>query len=439
MVKNLQDLVNSKNISEEGADWLRTALDPFHDYNKVFEGYPDIVSSRSKVHLVTVSHTISSPDGNPYKCRIWHPTAHPILAAKNDLHPIAGAGTGIVGINTAATTMGTSGPIMVETWNGTSNPDSTPVGATCTRAGLGWPGVSDVSDHRIVAIGWEVHNTTSPVYQSGTITVSRQTGNSSQCVPTIIEDGVNAIPSEMQSVRFIDNPYASSNLAIATPGAVQWPASEGCYVVGKLASPNLHINSVTNRQIGINLGSHFSTTSYWATETAVVAGVDAVDHITGEPLSISGFDMPYVLGEGLSGETTLQLTCRIFYELFPSGGSELAMSTPSPKLDYKALALYGEVAAHLPCAVPVAMNPGGDYFRMVMAAIAEALRATSPLLATFHPALGPAAVAGSIVAQQLSKKGNNNNNNANKQKKKKKPARVGWGTLSGTPSSSYKK
>lgn len=433
MIQNFQELTDRKKITKHGADWLRTALDPFHDYAQDFEGFPDKVSMKSRVQCVTSTHTISTP--NPaapteFQARVWLCPWYS-AAGPTAFRAVNSATHGEIDINTAISHGTFSGPVVIEAADNGVDLNSAPIAAGFTRTSIGVKPYPSMG--RLIAAGFEVHNTTAAVYQSGTMTCSRGPMTNWQTAVSVVDTTLGTSRS-IAPVHVVTLPSSDPTAAISVPGSTQWHASQGTYMVAHMAGDNLDVQpGYSQNFVDFTTGDEVRVNSKFVADTAqdAVTGFLFPSYYTKH-----GFDMPYALMTGLSAESTLTVTAKLYYETFPRAGSELvSMATPSPPLDYRALALYGMAAPSLPMAVPVNMNPGGEYFRMVMAAISAALKASAPLLGNIHPALPYAASAGSLVAQGLAlpnRKKKPNNNNKRKPKKKA----VGWGRVGGMSSPS---
>jgi hypothetical protein len=419
-VKNLQELVGRGKLSQSGADWLRTAFDPFHDYAHDFEGFPDLVSSKSKVQMLTKAISISSPDGNAYSARIW--MTDQFGSSTGNFHPVVAQAPGYLDVDRSGS-YGNVGLFEVEAWNGVSNPNSSLPGATFTRQAV--TAMSSGEYARLIAVGFEVHNTTPMINMSGTCTVST-VPNVANVYSRAIEDTTAVSTITSYPVKQITLPPTDATTALLVPGATQWHAKDGAYVVPHLMQPVIPVE-----------GSNLEMTMY----SASLVGPCALQATTNEIYPHIGnfhhaFNRPFILLSGLDGLSTFTVTFRTYVEYFPNPSSTImSFATPSPAYDPKALQLYGLIAAELPLAVPVAMNAKGDYFRMVLSALSSSLKHLGPMAALVHPA-GPAAAAvAAEVAKLLSKRVGTQPEKKKKAQKASKGKSVGWGSVNGVPSS----
>ncbi len=423
--QNIQQLVDAKKISAQGADWLRTALDPFHDYRMNLEGFPDQISDLSRVQLKTSTISITNPGAAAYSARIW---VTPFSQSVKDTfaRPNAVSSTAIDLTNN--TDGGDFGIVVADAWSAGVDPnaDST---ATFSRQAV--PASTDGCPGRLIALAVEVHNTTPVLNISGTITCSslpnRRTQHHCHLHATTMSTGTTQTNYDNVSIHVL--PPTASSQAMLVPGSTQWHAKDGGYFVAKLAQPALPVEKETIGTALLSTTNSVASTKYhsgagFATLSGQLVAVPSTN------IREHAFNRPYAILEGLSTETTLQVTIRSYFEYFPSHVDDAFMpfATPSPRLDVAALKVYGATAPYLPMAVPVSMNAKGDYFRLVMKALSQGLRIVGPLLAPISPYAPLIAGAASSAAQILS-------NKPAAKKNKKKKNQVGWGTVSGSPGS----
>lgn len=122
---------------------------------------------------------------------------------------------------------------------------------------------------------------------------------------------------------------------------------------------------------------------------------------------------------GLSPETVLTLDYRFITELAPTTAnpSMLAMCSPSPPYDPRALDCYSHCINKVPPGVPVGMNAKGDYWRMVLKAAATVAPYAAPYATLAGPTAGLVANLSNQVLQTVNKKVN-----SKEAAQKKKPA-----------------
>jgi len=281
----MRSLCQERLITPEACDWVKFALDPFHDQQlENLRGYPDIATEPTVVVKIRQAVNISAPhglpDGNTWDC---HMVLSPIDYAPKSAtvgvraQPM-GAGTGatntynaaglITGAKlndsfTASKTSRMDGLIINSVpgdGNGEGNTTFTPAhmppssedeSALYASHNITLDDYLDYADtdlgvYRIVYSGFEVVNTTAQIYKQGAVTVyeygnSYETGTSSP-------DGYDAVNGGASNERFpvgVYNPTnyfrcPPNNLAEAKimPGSHSWAAQDGSYNTAKFQTEN---------------------------------------------------------------------------------------------------------------------------------------------------------------------------------------------------------
>jgi hypothetical protein len=84
---------------------------------------------------------------------------------------------------------------------------------------------------------------------------------------------------------------------------------------------------------------------------------------------------------GLSPQTKLTLTLRVFIEVFPAAGNPLVpLAHPSNPYDAKALQCYQEIMSHMRSGYRVDDNDFGDYFKKAIHAARVVGQVVTPML-----------------------------------------------------------
>lgn len=321
------------------------------------------------------------------------------------------------------------------------------LGSWLTTA-LGAPLAVKSGRRRLIAAGIEIHNTTAEIYKQGTLTaytvpqkferrqfmthILNPLGNNASGAATpYINDPTNS-PSEGQDVGpkeyfTCSMPPSSAAEAMAYSGTRQWEASKGAYVVARLHEdnplrecesgyfafiagdkPNYPLTSSVAGTVGDYrdflghrthsvLGSSAGTGSFYFAQEAA------------RRFECLAADSCGIWLNGLSETSTFRLEIRLTFETAPNYADPQStltyMARRSPDYDPCALELYQRAAEQLPVAVPVSMNPAGEWFQMVYSAIKSALptviagaRAIAPLLLQSGvPQLEAAGMAASAI------------------------------------------
>jgi hypothetical protein len=423
-------------LTKPGGDWLKTALDSFHDNLCNLEGYPDEISTLSRVQLVTKTIQLSAPSGvsGTYNARVW---ISPIVSKDTLVFASAGAGNGCVEVP-LATSDRAFGLINAETWTSagdpnTISPNTANFKSYCdTGKTFNCPG-------RVVAMGFEVHDTTAEIYRQGSVTCSTL-HNPKTSISCFVTDDTSVGSTKYLltgPVHGVLLPPVSSADALLYPGTTQWESGKGCYSVARVANSRLESSTdVSQTMVLTSNGTEAGiiAASYDSNGTAMSTDIS----ITKAPIpsSIHDFSCPYALFEGLNASASLMVTFRCYFEYFPTyvNVDLVNFATPSPPLDVNALRLYGIVAPRLPLAVEVSKNSVGQFFKDVLKLVSGAVPVLSPFLAAIHPA-APAIAGGIGTIAGMASDMIRVPTQTPRKVSQKKPKRVGYGTTRGAPSS----
>jgi len=293
----MHGLCESKQISPEGCDWLKFALDPFHDLQlDNLRGYPDVATEPTVIVKVRQALEISAPAAVRTENQNWdcHIVLSPVDWAKptamlsstagppgDDLHGYNVAGRFLpMGDPTAANPLstpagsfegkghssdGVSGvlgridglvvnSVPAAPANG-GDMTYTPGHMPLVEGSAGYKldqinldnyldfGDTDLGAYRLVYSGFEVVNTTAQIYKQGAVTVYEygHSYETSQAVTFWNEDttppetGRGAQTVGTNTFRCPPNTIAEAKIM---PGSHTWPAQEGCYCTAKFQCDN---------------------------------------------------------------------------------------------------------------------------------------------------------------------------------------------------------
>lgn len=411
---NFEKLYQQKNLTREGANWLRLALDPFNDVPVELAGYPDLDSASSFVQKIKSSVDISAPAGSAgnWDCLIFRlpcgflttEAMYPgdINKAKVAYdHGVPGTTVQMQAINAWSADAGT---VM--------NPFDSAVWAAANGAEANAAAFMPQTRNRMVAGGFEVNNTTSELYKQGSVTVgSTSVATNNPNVANCIDS--NGAPWSPMAILFDSFGKAPSTVALANviPNTKTWEARNGCYVPYRQTSLD---NPPQNRQVrGIEYGDVGIT---------IPTANEQFNHLH----SLQPFETSFAYFTGLSQQTTLRVTVVEYYEIFPhSSDSLISSASPSGPYDSRALELYGRLIGMVPHGVPVTMNPSGEYFKLVLQRLGVLLKAASPFATAYNPMLGAAVATGGQLMSTVSAMVDAKLNKQRKQPNKAKRAKIG--------------
>jgi hypothetical protein len=461
-------------LTDCGKEWLIAAVDPFHDTPLDVKGFPDNNESASVLQVVKVSAPIVAPAaagmGN-WDCHIhqfpWMSTS--IGLGGNFSTLIGGAeatGTGSFFFGSDVTT-----PVPVANstglWGGLVYDSVASAANTFQYTDLG-TSVAPFNtvlapyltgEFRVVAMGFEVVNTTSELNIQGLCTVYRQPCAALDSAKAALVTTGNVITSAgaVNTYKFgyadilqTAVPPANTAQALLLEGSKQWKAKEGCYVVSTYNSsenpagannttPALSLSSAdgsSNRWLLVNppnnLPSSFGSFSIPATGTTFNFSLFPTGGVNFQPFNHSG-----ALFTGLSNSTTLQINATYYIEKFPSqqDSALVVLARNSCHGDHVALDLYSEIVKEMPVGVPQRMNGMGEWFAD---AVSSATDFIAPVLSAIPLPMAQTVGAGMKIAGNVAKEYNKKNDAAGavyspsgalpkavvKKEKKKKPAVV---------------
>lgn len=411
--KKLESWVTPKTgLSKAGKDWLVTAMDPFNDEkNREIKGYPDVSIANSVVQCINQSMEISATSGGgPTPTAPWdaHIALMPVLSTQRLMYTTlrrdncfqynsAGGGFGSVPF----------GGLMANGVFTTGSPATwgLPAGSFSNLGTLSLPTEFQTGLNRVIAIGFEVHNTTAELTKQGAVTYYRQPEPERM---NSFWQGVDtsSIASEVQEYNFTGTPmrFPPNTIAQAMtfPGSLQKLAKDGAYITGVF-----HSNQNPPQPTG------FAQPIYYACsdEDKMVAENSVTDNISSVMMPFYGAAVPITrsgitytkwsappgkiypfhqcgaIFSGLSPTTTLRLNLKIYVEQFPSiaNSSLVVLATPSARYDPMALEIYSKGLSRMPVGVPVRENGLGQWFSDL---IAEIEPMVTPMLTMLHPAAG---------------------------------------------------
>jgi len=290
----MHGLCSSRQITDEGCDWLKFALDPFHDLQlDNLRGYPDVNTEPTVIVKVRQAIELSAPAGLPantnWDCHIvlspidWaKPNGNLVYAgtqetgynAAAEVHPQGkGAGhpagqieqVGAASGSVNAVTSRLDGLVINSVPAGLSNDgDMTFTPGHCPSVAAGGYAVenitldkyldydtTDLGVYRLVYSGFEVVNTTAQIYKQGAVTVyeyGHSYENAQATIPFSVDSAVTPaaiVPNSLATNQFRSPPNTIAEAKIM-PGAHTWAAQDGCYCTAKFQGEN-PFQSVTNR------------------------------------------------------------------------------------------------------------------------------------------------------------------------------------------------
>lgn len=448
----LDKLCKERLITPEGCDWVKSALDPFHDFQlDNLKGYPDISTEPTVVVKVRQSKTISAPpdlaEGATWDCHI---ALSPVDFARTDVQGSLGnTNTTMRGVRAQPGYSPSAGLVeYIASEHGGSpltarmdgllinsvpsdGPGDTnmtftpghcpPIGAN----GFELQGIhlddfvdfdaTDLGVYRLVYSGFEVVNTTAQISKQGSVTVYEY-GNSYE-MAAMHETSTWAPSPGMTHVTTPNTWFRSPPNTLAEakimPGAHTWAAQDGCYNTAKFQTDN-PFQSATQRNFTFSQnnaqGDGYSGYSYaspaaMAATYGSFASRNTVNDATAE-IPTTHFSRMNTTGAyftGLSSSTTLFVTWRVGIERLPAANNPmfLALAQPSAAYDPDALVLYNLVANALPPGCPQGYNDAGKWFSWIAEKAKSAIPTVYPIVRTaamLANSMGRPIIGGSLAA-----------------------------------------
>lgn len=429
----MDELCKNKLITPEACDWVKSALDPFHDMQlEHLRGYPDVATEPTVVVKIRQAVTVAKPPGLAAGAN-WdcHIALSPIDFSPCDESSVMTAKVWAFGNPERPTTDGVAGLIDGKTERcgrmdgllinsvpsvGVNGANMTFTPEHCPPTGAGGYELqqinlddyldfedTDLGVYRLVYSGFEVVNTTAQIYKQGAVTVYEY-GNSYETaasMPMRAPGGGTWDQPISQPTTYFRCPPNTLAEAKIMPGAHSWAAQDGCYNTAKFQSDN-KFQGMTRRpwvicqnnptapdESGYNggdFGSFISDPSLFfhdtSTSGSTTPGGSPAQY--GGPMHFSMMNTTGAYFTGLSEQTTLFVTWRVGIERLPAANKPafLALAQPSATFDPNALVLYNMVANILPPGCPQGYNDMGKWFRWISTAVQKSIPTVYPIVRT---------------------------------------------------------
>lgn len=388
--------------TEEGAEWLNMALDPFFDGRLRPTGYPDTTSTNSVVQTIRKEATITSSSTSTWEC---HSLFMPVTPGTDQGFALE-------------FDIGTLAPDGFTASSGNGKPPSSTFSILTGNPGMDW--LNDASSeftlitslnldksftysqYRLVGGGFEVHNVTPELTAGGTISCWRSPGTRGESYYTqtlatssttttetmpvskrsSIKEALTTVYSPLQTCSMPPTTLAEASIL---PNTLTWDAKKGAYMI---FAQNCSDNPITVKSPGcVGFVEPFD-----ATNNNSPAFYSKSNYQTHHLLP---FDACGCIISGCPPGSTFTFVVKYFLEVFPPSTDNLAtLSQPSPQYDPAVLAIYSHSLQSLPVGVPVGMNPKGEWFQTVLEDISKWASPIGNALSTIFP---PAAAIGNIV------------------------------------------
>ena len=456
----MYELCKNRLITPEACDWVKSALDPFHDLQlDNLKGYPDVSTEPTVVVKIRQAITVAKPPGLDEGNWDCHIVLSPVDFCRTETSSVKGARVTPFGSKATpapnvaglvdnagfeAPPCGRLDGLLINSvpsyGDGGANMTFTPGHCPATAANgyqLQQINLDDYLDfddtdlgvYRLIYSGFEVVNTTAQIHKQGAVTVYEY-GNSFEMGASIPKDYF--VPGSVQPQEPANAPFSQpttyfrcppNTLAEAKimPGSHSWAAQDGCYNTAKFQSVNqfqaatrrpfiiAQNNLTADEDSGYFDSTHGSFVSDESLGLFTLAQSDADPYGPGVPGKYSGpvhFSQMNTTGAyftGLSNSTTLFVTWRVGIERLPAANKPafLALSQPSATYDPNALVLYNLVANVLPPGCPQGYNDAGKWFRWISDAAQKSIPTVYPIVRTaamLANSMGRPVIGGALTA-----------------------------------------
>ena len=398
----MHDLCKERLITPEACDWVKYALDPFHDLElENLRGYPDVATEPTVVVKVRQAMTVAAPPGLPagttWDCHMvlspvdFAPRSSNYGARVQPFGPMDAAGThfyettaGLIQSATPAYSVPRVDGLLVNSvpstatndQNMTFTPGHMPINAAngyeCQNLNLDqyldW-NETDLGVYRVVYSGFEVVNTTAQIYKQGAVTVyeygnSFETASSMPGRNALTAAGTttyNQVTGQYNPTNYFRSPPNTLAEAKIMPGSHSWAAQDGCYNTAKFQSEN-PFQAVAKRPYVIAQNRVTAGTQSGYTQSQAVTGGGPMDaHSAGSiisewpmaelsfsdatagglagPAHFSRMNTSGAYFTGLSKETTLFVTWRVGVERLPAANKPSFLALAQPSATFDPNAL----------------------------------------------------------------------------------------------------
>jgi len=394
---------------------LKLALDPFPDGRHGIAGYPDGGAGNSVVQEITKTITITAPATAGSGAWDAHVAFLPDLRDPTynaQQAPGGGTTTGdwvggvwtdngyayaIPSVSTGNNAFPWRAPVMVSSGPAgqLTFPGDGSALAGWTVNGFDWTQFAN-PQCRLVGGGLEVVNSTADLYKSGSVVYYTLPCEHTFETATVLDSATGTNYPRIDTLRKSRTPPATISDVMVIPGAVKVAAEEGCYVPFRMSkgATNEISDDVYGTRVfmnGANIAQNpamqlygFGSVSPQVT-VASFPPVPLFGHYHPIPFDLSG-----AYFTGLQNQSSLDVTVRLYIEVFPTQYSQqlLVLADPCACSDVRAVQLYSEIVGTLPPGVPVSMNADGSWWKGVLKTIASVAPTIGSALGSVIPGAG---------------------------------------------------
>jgi len=395
-------------LTECGRKWLIMALDPFNDNLDNHEGFPDGTGSVNIVEQIKETATITNQNLSNltvnWDCLVLDlPWIQPVKLNYDALYE-SGSGTNpnapvnlINVINCGTHSTGAFfGGVTVLT--ALSSQNNWAFGGSTAYSGLVVAPAATVfqGPYRVTNKGFEIANTTAPLYKQGSVQIFRIPTPTMDAKNTcMIYGGAGLIGAA--DVLNVDSWPINSGQAFTAVDTIQHNAELGVYVPSVFNTLNLvdecKVNMTQPFLVNTLNGGESANTNFFTPPVSANSGgsTNGYTGVEWAPFHLSG-----CLFTGLSPQTSLQLNAKWGIEIFPTVAQAnlVALARRTPPRDPIAIELYSHIIQSMPVGCRFDDNGFGDW-------ISGALQSASDFIAPVLSAIPHPIAQGASKAIQL--------------------------------------
>jgi len=399
-------------LTPAGENYVIAVSDLFHDESFDVNGKPDFRTDRTITQMVQKLYKVKAPaGGNPWSFAVFNLPFNQTIAADTGSGAFAYEQYGdcVYADFLSHPRVGSVGSVTVAI--GADGVQMYPNAAAFQDSSVNYTGLSPSTEdpsftypdsytaglHRIIAMAFEVHDTSAPLYQAGDCVMFRQPDNrvTEDRVAYYTVDEVN-YPNWIQlPIPFVNTrgPPVSMDAAINMPGSTLSAAKHGVYMVCVPYDPELPFTQSTS-QVCLPNGDDLAPGNFNSGISPANAAGPNVPYTRGLtqfiPNTISGdtfglsvqgqsFNQFHTSGAyfgGLNPNQTFTVVARFLIERAPTVSQPdlVVLARPSPPADEICVRILSEMFRKCPVGCQVRDNKAGDWFKNAVSVVAGGVK-----------------------------------------------------------------
>lgn len=398
-------------LTPAGENYVIAVSDLFHDESFDINGKPDFRTDRTITQMVQKLFKVKAPGTTPWGFGVFNLPFNQTMSAATgsgafvydqyadcvyaDFHTHGRLGA--VGAVTIA--VGNDGVQFYP--NAASYQDSSVtyygLSPSTEDASFTYPDKYTAGLHRIIAMAFEVHDTSAPLYQAGDCVMFRQPDArvTENRVSFYTPDGTNFREWIANTIPFVNTrgPPVSMDDAINIPSSTLSAAKHGAYIVCVPYDPELPFTQSTS-QVCLPNGDDLEPGNFNSNMSPVEAATPVPPYTRGisqfvqnsfpgttEGVSVQGqsFSQFHTSGAyfgGLNPNQTFTVVARFLIERAPTKSQPdlVVLARPSPPADEVCLRILSEMFSKAPVGCQVRDNKAGDWFKNAVSIVAGGVK-----------------------------------------------------------------